>query len=232
MARKPRLFVADIPYHIIQRGNNRNPIFFSEADYLFFLDVLREAKSKYPCFIYSYCLMANHFHLLVEPKEKQNVSLLMKLLGAKYVRYVNNAYKRTGTLWQGRFKCSLIDEELYFLTCLLYIEMNPVRAGMVTSPELYCWSSYRFRAFGEKSSILDLDAWYNSLGSDANARQLNYRRFFQNSIPDSTWKLIREMTNRDGLVGNDGFKENVEKIIHREIIFRLPGRPRKKKEEK
>src|SRR4030043_83087 len=137
MPRKPRFFVADIPYHIVQRGNNRNPIFFSDEDYLFFLEVLREAKIKYPCLIYSYCLMANHFHLLVEPQEKENVSLLMKLLGAKYVNY-------------------------------------------------------------EKSPILDLDPWYSSLGSNETERQLEYRKFFQNLMPEANGKLIREMTDKGG----------------------------------
>lgn len=227
MARRPRLFVADIPYHIVQRGNNKNPIFFSDEDYVFFLEVLREAKIKHPCFLYGYCLMTNHFHLLVKPKEKENASLLMKLLGAKYVRYVNKIYGRAGTLWEGRFKCSLIDEELYFLACLHYIEMNPLRAGITNSPELYRWSSYRVRAFGEKSSVLDLDPWYNSLGSNAQERQLRYRQFFRDSIPEPTWKLIREMTKKGGIVGGSNFKEQIQKITHREVILRLPGRPRK-----
>ncbi len=227
MARRPRLFVAGLPYHIIQRGNNRSPIFLSNEDYCFFLEVLREAKTKHPCFIYSYCLMTNHFHLLIEPEEKENVSLLMKLLGAKYVRYVNKTHKRTGTLWEGRFKCSLIDKEPYFLACLHYIEMNPLRAGITNSPELYRWSSYRVRAHGEKSSILDLDPWYNSLGADSQERQVRYRQLFQNTIPDSTWELIREMTNKGGIIGSVNFKEQIEKILHRKIIIRAPGRPRK-----
>jgi len=230
MARKPRLFVADLPYHITQRGNNKNQIFFTAEDYFFFFNVLKEAKAKYPCFIFGYCFMTNHFHLLIQPKEKNNISLLMKLLGAKYVRYVNKTYKRTGTLWEGRFKCCLIDEELYFLACLHYIEMNPVRAGIVNSPELYPWSSYRFRAFGEKNSILDAGAWYNSLGSNAQERQIRYRKFFQNFIPESTTTLIREMTNKGGMIGSALFKEKIQETTGREIIFRRPGRP--KKEEK
>lgn len=225
MARKPRIFVADIPYHIVQRGNNKTPIFFSDQDQLFFLDVLKEAKTKHPCFIYSYCLMPNHFHILISPKEKENASLLMKFLGAKYVRYVNKVYKRSGTLWEGRFKCSLIDEELYFLACLSYIELNPVRAGIVKVPELYRWSSYRFRAFGEKNSVLDLDPWYNSLGENPEKRQFNYRKFLQDLIAESTHKLIREMTNRGGVVGGDKFKEHIEEIIQREIIINPQGRP-------
>lgn len=229
MARRPRLFVAGLPYHIVQRGNNRSPIFFSNEDYRFFLEVLQEAKAKYPCFVYSYCLMINHFHLLLEPREKDNVSLLMKLLGAKYVRYVNKARKRTGTLWESRFKCSLIDSEPYFLACLRYVEMNPVRAGITDSPELYRWSSYRVRAYGEKSPFLDLDPWYNSLGVNAPERQLHYRQFFHHASDDSepTYKLIREMTNKGGIIGSIDFKEQMEEILHREIIIRPPGRPRK-----
>lgn len=211
MARKPRLSVTDVPFHVVQRGNNRNPIFFCDNDRYFFLNVLQEAKIKYPCFIYAYCLMPNHPHLLIEAKEENNISLLMKFLGGKYVHYVNQRYKRTGTLWDGRFKSSLIDAESYFLACLFYIEMNPVRAGIVNSPELYRWSSYRARAFGEKNSILDLDPWYNSLGSTAEERQIGYRQFFQNSIPELTLKLIRETTNRGGLLGSDVFRKRVKR---------------------
>lgn len=229
MARRTRLFIRDMPYHVIQRGNNRNSIFFCENDYSFFLSVLQEAKMKHPCFIYSYCLMPNHFHLLIQPREKDNISLLMKLLGAKYVHYVNKYYNRTGTLWEGRFKCSLIDQEPYFYTCLHYIEMNPLRAGIVNSPELYRWSSYRVRAFGEKSLLVDTDPWYNSLGSDKESRGANYRRLFRNLIPEATLKLIRETTNRGVLLGREGFKEKIESAINKEIVIRQPGRPRKEK---
>jgi len=229
MARRPRLFVADIPYHIVQRGNNKNSIFLSHEDYAYFLEVLQEAKIKHPCFIYSYCLMTNHFHFLLRPEEKDNISWFVKLLGAKYVRYFNKTYKRTGTLWEGRFKSSLIDEELYFLACLHYIEMNPVRAGIVNSPELYRWSSYRVRAFGEKNPVVDLDPWYNSLAGNETGRQLKYREFFQNLLPESTSKLIREMTNKNGIVGGRDFRERIEQLTHKEIIFKSPGRPKKNK---
>ncbi|MFH1397440.1 MAG: transposase [Candidatus Omnitrophota bacterium] len=229
MARRPRLFVSGIPYHVVQRGNNKIPIFLSDQDYRFFLDVLQEAKSKHPCFIYSYCLMPNHFHLLIEPKEENNVSLLIKLLGAKYVRYINKNYERSGTLWEGRFKCSLIDKELYFLTVLRYIEMNPVRAGIVNSPELYRWSSYRVRAIGERSFIVDMDPWYDNLGSNTEERQNKYRQFFQNLIPDPALHLLREMTNKNGIVGSINFKSRIEQSIHKEIVIRSAGRPKNEK---
>lgn len=227
MARKPRLFVAGVPYHVIQRGNNKGPIFFSDNDRIFFLEVLQEAKIKHPCLIYSYCLMSNHFHLLIEPKEKENISLLMKLLGAKYVHYVNKAYRRTGTLWEGRFKCSIVGEEEYFLSCVRYIETNPMRAGIVDYPESYRWSSFRARAFGEKNYILNGNPWFSNLGYDIEECRHKYRQLFQNQIPEATFKTIREMTNRGGIVGSVKFKERIEELLHQKITIRPPGRPRK-----
>ena len=227
MPRSPRIFVPGVPCHVVQRGNNKNPIFFSKQDYYFFLEVLKEAKTKYPCLIYAYCLMANHFHLLIEPKQKDNVSLLMKLLGGKYVRYINKAYGRSGTLWEGRFKCSLIDEESYLSACLRYVEMNPVRAGIVSAPELYRWSSYRFRALGGQSKILDFDSFYNDLGSNLEERRLNYRSLFLNTFSESTCEAIREMTDKGGFVGDINFKNQLEKTLSRKIIIRHPGRPNK-----
>jgi len=230
MARKPRLFITNIPCHVVQRGNNKIPIFLKNEDYLFFLKVLQEAKTKHPCIIYSYCLMPNHFHLLIEPRnESNNVSLLIKLLGAKYVHYVNRKYKRSGTLWEGRFKSSLIDRELYFLSCIRYIEMNPVRAGIVNTPEVYRWSSYRARAFGEKDAIADLDPWYESLGSSPETRQIKYRQFFYSIIPEYEAGLLREMINKNGIVGSIDFKTQIEQLTRQEITIRPIGRPRAEK---
>jgi len=229
MARKPRLFAADFLYHVVQRGNNKNPIFFQDRDYLFFLNVLKEAKSKHPCFIFAYCLMTNHFHLIIQPKEKENVSLLLKLLGGKYARYINKVYDRTGTLWEGRFKCSLIDKERYFWACLRYVDTNPIRAGLVKSPEAYPWSSCIFRLMGKNNSILDLDPLYEDLGRNLLERQLNYRRFIESATGQSEYQLIREMTRKNGIIGNDDFKEKIEKVLNREIILRPVGRPFKQK---
>jgi len=226
MARRPRLFVADVPYHVVQRGNNKDPIFFEDDDRVFFLNTLLEAKIKYCCLVYSYCLMANHFHLLVEPKyDSNNVSLLIKFLGSKYVGYFNKKYKRSGTLWEGRFKCSLIDKELYFLTCLRYIEMNPLRASVVNDPAFYRWSSYRFRAFGEENPILDLDFWYYSLGSNPEERRLKYRQFFRGIMREPEWVQLREMTNRNAILGSGKFKDYIESLTNQKIVLRPPGRP-------
>jgi putative transposase len=227
MARRRRLFIANIPYHVIQRGNNRNPIFFNDKDYLFFLKVLKEAKAKHPCFLYAYCLMPNHFHFILEPLEKDNISFLMKFLGAKYVHYINRTYGRSGTLWEGRFRCSLIDEESYFLSCLRYIETNPLRAGLTKSPDLYQWSSYHFRTSEEKNSIIDLDPWYDSLGTSPLERQARYRHFINSSAPKSEYNLIREMTQKNGIIGDQIFRHKMEKILGITINLGLPGRPMK-----
>ena len=231
MARKPRLFVEGMPHHVVQRGNNRSPIFFKGADYLFFLNVLREAKEKHPCLLYGYCLMINHFHLLIAPLEVENITLLMKFLGAKYVRYVNKAYGRTGSLWEGRFKCSLVQDDAYFSTCLRYIEMNPVRAGLVASPEEYQWSSYRFRAYGEDYGILDRDPRYEGLGSCDQERQHEYRRFFMAAEADAEWTWVRETTLKGGILGNEEFKERIAQLTGQDVVLRPQGRPRKAKKQ-
>lgn len=176
MARKPRYFVEGQYYHIIQRGNNKEQIFYSEGDYIYFLQILKEAGAKYPCQIYAYCLMPNHFHLLMSPLQNNSISNFMKFAGVKHVRYTNKRYNRTGTLWEGRFRSSFIDDERYFTTCLLYIELNPVRAKLVKRPESYLWSSYSYRAFGNKETLVTLDPWYKSLGESQLERQRSYRK--------------------------------------------------------
>ncbi|MDD4941251.1 MAG: transposase [Candidatus Omnitrophica bacterium] len=225
MARKPRLFVAGMPHHVVQRGNNRQQIFFTDADYFFFLNVLKEAKKKHPCLLYAYCLMMTHIHLLLAPLQEDNIALFMKFLGAKYVRYINKAYGRTGTLWEGRFKCSLVQDDAYLAACVRYIEMNPVRAGLAASPGEYRWSSYRFRAYGEDYAIVDRDPWYEGLASQDYERQQEYRRFFQMPEDEGTTGLIREMTLKGGIVGKEGFKARIRQLTGREIVLRPPGRP-------
>lgn len=226
MARKPRLFVSEIPYHVVQRGNNKNPIFIKQSDYHCFLSVLEEAKQKHPCLIYSYCLMPNHFHLLLVPESKENVSLFMKFVGAKYVRYFNKSYSRTGTLWEGRFRCSIIDENAYFLACLRYIEMNPVRAKLAKTPETYHWSSYKVRACGNHNPLVNLDAWYKSLGETPQQCQNQYKKISQ-FFSEQDNNLIRSMTKKNAIVGNDNFKARIEISTQCQIKIREPGRPSK-----
>ena len=134
MPRKPRFELPGVPQHVIQRGNNREPCFYAEADYLRYRDDLRNAAEKYACVVHAYVLMTNHVHLLVSSSAAYGISQMMQSLGRRYVRYINREYRRTGTLWEGRFKAALIDTDAYLLTCMRYIELNPVRAAMSPIP--------------------------------------------------------------------------------------------------
>jgi putative transposase len=225
MPRRLRLFIPNTPCHIIQRGNNKSKIFFSSDDYQTFLEILQEALKKHLCLLYSYCLILNHFHLIVNPGETGNISLFMKLLGGKYVRYINKKYNRTGTLWENRFRSFLIGDEQYFVRCLRYVEMNPVRAGMVSSPELYRWSSYRFKVGDEKNPLIDFDPWYTSLDANSIERQLKYRQFFCEPLTEQELSQIREIAHKGGVYSNEMFKGFVEEITGRDVFIRPQGRP-------
>ncbi len=142
MSRQPRFNLPGVPQHVIQRGNNREPCLFAEADYIRYMDDLYEEATKNHAAIHAYVLMTNHVHILVTPGSEFNITHMMQDLGRKYVRYINHSYKKSGTLWEGRYKASLVDSEIYLLTCMRNIEINPVRAGMVETPGEYKWSSY------------------------------------------------------------------------------------------
>lgn len=230
MPRRLRLFIPNTPCHIVQRGNNKSKIFLTSGNYQTFLGILQEAIEKYSCLLYSYCLMPNHFHLIVSPGKFGNISLFMKLLGGKYVRYINKKYARTGTLWESRFRSFLIGNEQYFVKCLRYVEMNPVRAGITGSSELYPWSSYRFKAGKEKNPLISLDPWYINLDSNPIERQLKYQQFFQKPFTEQELTQIREIVHTGGIFGNESFKEYVEEISKKSIVIRAPGRPVKIKE--
>ena len=154
MARLPRFVIPDQPQHVIVRGNNRSEIFCADADYLFYLEKLQQACDKHDCIIHAYVLMTNHVHLLITPQTEEGLGKVMQMLGRYYVQYYNFTYQRTGTLWEGRYRATLIDSEAYLLTCMRYIELNPVRAGMVAHPSEYPWSSYRCNALGQANILV------------------------------------------------------------------------------
>ena len=143
MPRRPRIKLAGLPQHVVQRGINREPCFFAEEDYHSYLHWLQKAAADWHCAIHAYVLMTNHVHLLVSPETEPALAKLMQSVGRRYVQYINRSYKRSGSLWEGRYKSSVIQAETYLLTCMRYIELNPVRAGMVQDPGQYRWSSYR-----------------------------------------------------------------------------------------
>ena len=154
MLRRARLMLANVAVHLIQRGNNRQACFYQDSDYLTYLDWLYDYAQESACRIHSYVLMTNHVHLLLTPAKAEGPGKLMKRLGQRYVQYVNRTYQRSGTLWEGRYKSCLTNEEAYVLGCYRYIELNPVRAGMVKHPGEYRWSSFRVNAQNEPTQLI------------------------------------------------------------------------------
>ena len=199
MARKPRFNLPGIPQHVIQRGNNREPCFYAEQDYCRYLDDLIESSNKYQCQIHAYVLMTNHVHLLVTPLVEHGISSIMRTLGRRYVHYINKHYRRSGTLWEGRFKASLVNSDQYLLTCMRYIELNPVRARMVGHPGEYTWSSYHANAQCKNDPLIEPHTLYLSLGGSDESRRSTYRELFQHHI--DTLHDIRSALNQELVPG-------------------------------
>ncbi len=191
MARRGRLEIAGVPKHVIQRGNDRAPRFFAEADYLAYLHWLAEGCRSYGVGIHAYCLMTNHAHLLLTPAHVGALARVMQYLSRHYVNYVNRVHGRTGTLWEGRFKASLVDSEAYLLTLYRYIDQNPVRARMVSRPEDYRWSSARTHVTGARDDRLTDHEVYWRLASDDVARREGYAALLDGRIEDEALEAIR-----------------------------------------
>ena len=226
MARRARLRIAGCPLHVIQRGNNRAACFHSESDRLCYLHLLREEADKFGCSIHAYVLMTNHVHLLLTPSAPDGVSLLMKHLGQQYVQYVNRTKGRTGTLWEGRFRSSIVDSYRYLLSCYRYIEMNPVRAGLVAHPRDYRWSSYRVNAEGAPSKLVTPHDEYLALAATADARAVAYTRLFDAPLGEDCLSEIRHATNGGHVLGRHAFKAAVAAVLGRRVEPARPGRRR------
>lgn len=229
MARLPRFVIPGQPQHVIQRGNNRNPIFASDEDYQFYLAKLMDACKKHDCEIHAYVLMTNHVHLLITPRSENGISKAMQSLGRYYVQYFNRQYQRTGTLWEGRYKATVLDSEQYLLICSRYIELNPVRAGMVSKPEDYPWTSYHCNALGHNDPMITPHPIYESLGSTNMNRQSSYRALFDHVISKKDLQEIRMATNKAWALGNDRFKDQIERMSNRQAKPRTRGGDRRTK---
>jgi putative transposase len=225
MARRPRLKLAGIPVHLIQRGNNRSACFFAEDDYQFYLDNLGDVCRKYKVKLHAYVLMTNHVHLLMTPKVGEGPSQVMKHLGQRYVQYVNRTYRRSGTLWEGRFRSSLVAEEEYCLGCHRYIELNPVRVGMVEHPGGYRWSSYGHNAQGLVDAVIRPHALYTGLGGTAPLRQEAYRELFRYQLDPGLVDQIRTATNEGFVLGTERFQKKIAAMLGRRTWRGSPGRP-------
>jgi putative transposase len=230
MPRKPRFTLPGVPQHVIQRGNNREPCFLAEQDYRRYLEDLQACAEKCECRIHAYVLMTNHVHMLVTPMREQGIAEMMQALGRCYVYYINQTYRRTGTLWEGRYKASLIDSEAYLFTCMRYIELNPVRAEMVIHPGEYKWSSYGANARGQTDSLLTPHPLYMALGATAADCQQAYRELFRHHMDNALLHEIRDALNHELVLGRSYFKDKIKAMTQRQTRLGIPGRPRVEEE--
>ena len=227
MPRKARILVPNYPHHIVQRGHNRNAVFVADEDYRFYLDNLKEWKTKLGIKLYAWCLMTNHIHLVIEPADDaSSVSELMKRLAGRQTAYVNKLEKRSGSLWEGRFKASPIQRDSYLLACCRYVEMNPVRANIVSGPRQYKWSSYSERVGLSPSSMLDYDVCYINLSNDYDARVERYKCYLKEGASDAELEFLRTAWKRNQLTGNQQFSDEIEQRLGYRVSHRGRGKQR------
>ena len=227
MPRLPRYVLPGVPQHIIQRGNNRQPIFAADDDYVAYLEWLKQAAEQYGLHIHAYVLMTNHVHLLATPIAADSVGKTLQSLGRHYVQYFNFSYGRTGTLWEGRYRATVVDAESYFLACSRYIELNSLRAAMVEAPGAYRWSSYRCNALGEEDGLVMEHDLYRRLGCSAEQRQSAYRALFQHAVADDLLGTIRDATNKGWALGDEHFRTKVEAMTVRRATPLSRGRAKR-----
>jgi putative transposase len=227
MPRQIRLILPEVAVHVIQRGNNRGACFRETSDYLVYLVCLRDLSIKLGCKVHAYCLMTNHVHLLLTPPSAGACTSLMRDLGQRYVQYFNRRHARTGTLWEGRFRSCVAESARYVLACHRYIELNPVRAGMVSSPADYAWSSYTANAGMCAGTLLSSHAESIALGKDSSSRHSAYRRLFEEEMEPSALAEIRAATNGGYPLVSDSLKAAISAATTRKLERGRAGRPPK-----
>lgn len=226
MARLPRFFAKGIPLHIIQRSNDRVPVFGSEPDYLFFLDCLERTSAENGLAIHAYVLMPTHVHLLATPSHEASAPRTMQSVGRRYAQYFRNNYQRGGALWGGRYRSTVIDAKTYLLTCMRYIELNPVRTlKQVARPADYPWSSYEGNARTGRDTLLTPHQAYRRLGDSDRERQRAYRQLFRTKLSETDIQAIRDATNKAWALGNDRFLARIEALAGRRAAPLPRGRP-------
>ena len=226
MPRRARIYIAGFPYHIVQRGNNREACFIEPENYGYYLELWDQVSQRYGVAVHAYCLMTNHIHVLATPEKDASISTTMKVVGSRYAQYINKKYRRTGTLWEGRHRSSLIQSERYLLTCSRYIELNPVRAGMVRRPEEYRWSSYGVNGWGD-AGWLTPHPEYLRLGSNREERTYAYREIFKQQFSEEDLHAIRRAAHYCQPVGDDRFREQIEANYGLTVGRMRRGRPPK-----
>ena len=229
MARLPRIVVPGEPLHIIYRGNNRQDIFYTEEDMAHIKHHIAISLHKAYCPLHAYVFMTDHIHLLVTPKNRTELATFMQSVANRYVRYFNAKYHRTGTIWEGRFKSCLVDSERYLFTLYRYIEMNPVRAGIVPSTTDYPWSSYHYHALGKPDKLITEHTLYQDLGSDTAQRCRRYRQIFDQPENQTMNTNITQATLKGEVFGSEQFHEKMGQLLNRVTRLAKHGGDRKSK---
>lgn len=227
MARLPRLTLPGHPHHIIQRGNNRQPIFAGTPDYETLLGLLEEYAKKLQVAIHAYVLMSNHLHLLATPSSAEGVPQMMQALGRSYVRYFNARQARTGTLWEGRYKSTLIQAERYLLACMVYIDLNPVRAGLVSDPADYPWSSHQHYIGRRSDRLVTPHPLYWELGNTPFAREAAYAELVRSGIGSEQQRALTDSTFHGWALGEANYVADLQRRTERRVSKGRPGRPKR-----
>jgi len=223
MARSPRLSVPGVALHVVQRGVDRQSCFREDSDHLVYLSFLRDLLARAQCALHAYCLMTNHVHLLLTPETDRSCATLMRELGQRYVPYFNRRHRRTGTLWEGRFRSCLVDSASYVLACYRYIESNPVRAGMVASPSAYLWSSYASNSGAARNKLLTPHIEYVALAADTELRHAAYRRLFERAEDPAFLASVRDATNGGYALVGEALKSTLADAGVRHLERARPG---------
>lgn len=225
MARLARLVLPGYPHHVIQRGNNRQPIFGSKGDYETFLGLVEQSARKFEVSVHAYVLMSNHFHLLLTPQTGEGLPLMMQALGRSYVRHFNRTQQRSGTLWEGRYRSTLIQSERYLLACMAYIDLNPVRAGLVAQPGDYPWSSFAHYAGQRVDKLIAPHDLMWELGNTPFAREAAYAELVGVGIKSNQQAALTDSVLSGWALGDADFVADLQKRTNRRVAKGAAGRP-------
>lgn len=225
MARLPRLTLPAYPHHVLQRGNNRQAVFNATADYQQFLELLHDNARKFEVAVHAYVLMPNHFHLLATPQTATGLPQMMQAVGRSYVRYFNDLYGRSGTLWDGRYRSTLLQAERYLLACMVYSDLNPQRAGLVAAAQNYPWSSYGHYAGQRTDRLITPHTLFWSLANTPFAREAAYAELVHTGLAPGQQLALTDAVLSGWALGDAAFIANLQKKTARRLVKNLPGRP-------
>lgn len=225
MARLPRLTLPAYPHHVLQRGNNRQPVFLGTADYQQFLDLLHDNARKFEVAVHAYVLMPNHFHLLATPHTATGLPQMMQAVGRAYGRYFNDLHGRSGTLWDGRYRSTLLQAERYLLPCMVYNDLNPQRGGLVSAPQDYPWSSYGHYAGLRTDRLITPHALIWSLANTPFAREAAYVELVQTGLQTGQQQVLTDAVLSGWALGDAAFVADLQRKTTRRLVKNLPGRP-------